>query len=211
MLPATVFSVTLEVAEPRQLLKRYYPNGRLGGLTVDGRPPSALGQHVVLSVRVKKPAREFILRGQVAWARVKGSKQLAESYGIDFLPEDDAMRVRLLAFARNELPDDVTRLEHRVQVELPARIIYEGRSRSEFLADLSPGGAFIRTWDPLEPHVLLELLVRPPRSFLGLQLHGRVAWQRRAGSDPGMGVEFVNTDPVMRERIKRLLERLSGM
>ncbi len=209
MQPIEPIAVTLEVDEPRHLLERHYPNGRLGGLTIDGRPPSALGQHVTLLVRVKHPAREFLVQGQLAWARRKASKQLSESFGIDFLPADDAIRVRLLAFARNELADEVTRLEPRTQVELPARIIYGGRSRSEFLADLSPSGAFIRTWDPLEPNLEIELLVRPPRSLLGLQLSGRVAWQRRAGSDPGMGIEFLNSDPVMRQRIKKLLERLA--
>ena len=115
----------------------------------------------------------------------------------------------LLNVARNELTDDVTRLEPRMAVELPARIIFGGRSRSEFLADLSPSGAFIRTWDPLEPNLHVELLVRPPRSILGLQLLGRVAWQRNAGTDPGMGIEFLNNDPIIRERIRRLLERLN--
>jgi len=209
--PPAVIPVALEVDEPKQLLERHYPNGRLGGLTVDGRPPSALGQHVVLTVRVKRPSREFIVHGQLAWARRKASKQLGESFGIDFLLTDDAMRLRLLSFARNELPDAVTRLEPRVAVELPARVIYGGRSRSEFLSDLSPSGAFIRTWDPLEPNLHLEVLVRPPRSILGLQLLGRVAWQRLAGADPGMGIEFLNNDPIMRERIKRLLNRVAGL
>ncbi len=204
-----VIAVTLEVAEPRQVLERHYPNGRLGGLTIDGRPPGALGQHVVMTVRVKKPARDFAVHGQLAWARRKASKQLGESFGVDFLPSDDAVRLRLLAFARNELTDDVTRLEPRIAVELPARVIFGGRSRSEFLADLSPSGAFIRTWDPLEPGLHIELLVRPPRTILGLQLLGRVAWQRNAGTDPGMGIEFLNSDPIIRERIRRLLERLS--
>ncbi len=208
-MPTTaVIAVTVEVAEPQHILERHYPNGRLGGLRLDGRPPGALGSHVLLRVRVRKPAREFEVAGQLAWARRKASKQLSESYGIDFLPGDDARRTRLFAFARNELADEVTRLEPRVQVDLPVRVIFGGRARSEFLTDLSPGGAFIRTWDPLEPNVELDLLVRPPRAILALHLSARVAWQRLAGTDPGMGIEFLNADPVMRERIKRLLERV---
>jgi Tfp pilus assembly protein PilZ len=169
-----------------------------------------LGDHVVLTVRVWRPPREFIVHGQLAWARRKASKQLGESFGIDFLASDEGRRGRLLAFARNELTDDLTRLEPRVQVELPVRVLFGGRSRSEFLADLSPGGAFIRTWAPLEPNLRVELLVRPPRSLLGLQLFGRVAWQRNAGADPGMGIEFLNNDLIVRERIKRLLHKLSS-
>ncbi len=205
-----VIGVTLEVDEPRQLLERHYPNGRLGGMTVDGRPPGALGQHVMLTVRVKKPSREFTLRGQLAWARRKASKQLGESFGIDFLPSDDAKRVRLFAFARSELEDAFTRLEPRIQVEMPVKITVAGRTRSEFLADLSPSGAFIRTWDPLPPNTQLELVVKPQRVLIGLQLSGRVAWQRRAGADPGMGIEFLYSDPAIRERITKLIERVAS-
>lgn len=203
-------TVTLEVDEPRRLLERHYPNGRLGGMTVDGRPPGALGQHVVLTIRVRKPSREFTVRGQLAWARRKASKQLGESFGIDFLPSDDAKRMRLLAFARSELDDAFTRLEPRIQLELPVKITVAGRVRSEFLADLSPSGAFIRTWDPLEPNTKLELVVKPHRSLLGLQLSGRVAWQRRTGTDPGMGVEFLHGDPAVRERIASLIARVES-
>ena len=49
--------VTLAVAFPADVLNRYYPNGRLGGLTLDGSSPSALGQIIDLTVKIERPAR----------------------------------------------------------------------------------------------------------------------------------------------------------
>src|SRR4051812_49531367 len=74
--------VVLEVAFPADILHRFFPNGKLGGLTIDGPAPSALGQLVELVVRVERPSREFNLRGQLAWARHKGSRNLKECFGI---------------------------------------------------------------------------------------------------------------------------------
>jgi len=67
--------VVLEVANPGEILSRYFPNGKLGGLTIDGPSPSALGQIVELVVRVAQPQREFNVQGQLSWARHRGSRQ----------------------------------------------------------------------------------------------------------------------------------------
>src|SRR4051812_28898521 len=91
--------VVLEVAFPADLVSRYYPNGKLGGLTVEGLAPSALGQMLELVVRIDRPPREFVAPGQLAWARHRGSRGLKESFGVDFLPGDEASQ-RLLLFAR---------------------------------------------------------------------------------------------------------------
>ena len=207
----SVVTVSLEVSEPDALLERLYPNGKLGGVTVSGKSPGALGQHVLLTVRVRRPTRrEFTLRGQLAWARYKASKALGASFGIDFLPEDDATRQRLLAFARQEVGSEATRFEPRVQVELSVRLVHAGRLRREFLADLSPGGAFIRTWDPIPLDERVELVVRGPLQLRALRLQGRVAWLRQTGDDPGMGIEFIERDDATRHRISDLIAKLTS-
>ncbi len=94
--------VTLGVAFPADVLHRYYPNGKLGGLTIEGPSPSALGQLIDLTVKIERPAREFTVRGQLAWARHKGSRNLKECFGVDFLAGDEGGQ-RLLAFARRDL------------------------------------------------------------------------------------------------------------
>jgi uncharacterized protein (TIGR02266 family) len=205
----TVAEVGLTVGQPHELAERYYPNGKLGGLSVDGKAPGPLGMRVQLKVRVKKPARTFVVKGQLAWARHKAPRGQTAAFGVDFLPEDDATRVRLLAFARNELEEGATRLEDRLQVELPVRLVHEGTTRKEFLADLSAGGAFVRTWNPLEPGELVELSVRPPRSLMSLTLKGRVAWRRTTGQHTGMGIAFEDDGHGARERVEKLLARLS--
>ncbi len=198
----------LKVATPVELAGRYYPNGRLGGLSVAGKSPGALGQLVVLEVQVEKPARQFHIRGQLSWARHTDHRGSPAAFGVDFLPEDDASRVRLLAFARQELDGDHTRSAQRQQVSLQVRLVHGGAQRKEHLADLSTGGAFVRTWNPLPIGAPVQLLLRPPMALTSLELNGHVAWVRSVGEHTGMGVEFTHDD-AMRERLARLLQRLA--
>src|SRR5689334_1957823 len=99
--------VTLEVASPQELLERWYPNGKLGGLTLKGELPGPLGTRCDLVVRAAHPALaspggasppavHFKLRGQLAWARHKGSRGMQECFGVDFLADAAAGRERLL-------------------------------------------------------------------------------------------------------------------
>jgi uncharacterized protein (TIGR02266 family) len=208
----TEVDANLVVETPEALVDRYYPNGTLGGLSVDGRLPAALGTRMLLTVKVKKPVREFTVRGVLAWVRHSTTRQVG-SFGVDFTPDDDATRVRLLAFARREVDADAVRVEKRVQVELPVRLVHAGHTRREFLADLSTRGAFVRTWNPLAVGEQVQLAVRPPGALAvllprSLELDGRVAWARTTGDHPGMGIEFT-VDDAARARVEKLLARLA--
>ena len=198
----------LRVSSPAELAEHYYPNGRLGGLSVNGKSPGALGQLVQLRVDVVKPARQFVLKGQLAWVRHKSGPNQPTGFGVDFLPEDDATRVRLLAFARQEVSSDATRIEQRQQVELKVRMVHEGRPRKELVADLSPGGAFVRSWNPLPVGAKVALSLRLPLSFSAIDLNGHVAWVRLAGEHPGMGIEF-QSDEGSRVKLEKLLLKLA--
>jgi uncharacterized protein (TIGR02266 family) len=200
----------LKVGSPAELAEHYYPNGRLGGLSIEGKSPGALGQLVLLKVDVVRPARQFVLRGQLAWVRHKsGGPNQPTGFGVDFLPEDDATRVRLLAFARQEVHSDATRVEQRQQVELKVRVVHEGKQRKELVADLSTGGAFIRSWDPLPVGSKLQLALRLPLTLSALELKGQVAWVRRAGEHPGMGIVFEHEGEVGKQKLEKLLSKLS--
>lgn len=201
-------SATCEVETPQALLGRYYPNGKLGGLTIDGQPPAALGQRVRLTVLVRQPTREFELQGVVAWARRKGSKSLVACYGVDFETGEDAARNRLLSFASDKLRPEALRTEHRVHVELPVKVLHGDTERKEQLVDLSSGGAFIRTRDTLDLGTLVTLSVRAPMTLVAMQLEGRVAWVRRGGPSPGIGVEFTDPDGKQRNSLAKLLAKL---
>lgn len=200
-------TTTLLIEHPGELVDRYYPNGKLGGLTLDGEPPSTLGAAIVVTVMTKKPLREFRFHGIVCWARHRAARQPA-SFGVDFSPSDGASRERLLAFARNEVSAEAVRGERRLDVELAVRVVHEGRVHKEQLADLSLGGAFVRTTTPLKKGEAVELTLRPPLSLGSLLIRGHVAWLRHDGPQAGMGIEFI-ADTETHAKIKRLLLRLS--
>lgn len=201
-----VAATSLFVEQPRELVDRYYPNGKLGGLMLDGEAPGELGKPIRVTVKVKKPAREFTFQGSLAWARHRAARQPA-SFGVDFSSSDEASRDRLLAFARNEVAPEAVRVERRLQVELAVRLTHGGTVRKEQLADLSVGGAFIKTRAPLKAGEVVELSLRPPLSFGTLSLRGYVAWAREKGPHAGMGIGFV-TDSDAQGRLERLLARL---
>jgi uncharacterized protein (TIGR02266 family) len=201
-----VISVTLEVTFPGDVLPRYYPNGKLGGLALDGKPPGALGQLVLLTVKFERPEGSITVKGQLAWARHRGSVMLKESFGVDFLGDHE----RLLSFAKAEIGPEALRGSPRVLADLPVRITHHGFTRKEFLVDVSSGGAFVRSMLPLNVGDTLELHLKPPRSLTGLTLKGVVAWQRLTGDAPGFGVQFVGDDPKDRARLDKLLARLNA-
>lgn len=202
--------VSLSVQNAPELLRRYYPNGKLGGLTVDGQVPIAVGQFVELTVLVAQPARQLSVQGQLAWARYRGSKAFAESFGIDFVSHDEGGRERVLKFARQELSPEVFRTDERVLTDLPVKIVHAGQVRKEFLVDISLGGAFIRSAEPLSLGEPVEMQLRAPGSLLGMKIKGRVVWTRHVDPHPGMGVMFSNESDESMLKLAKLLKQLSG-
>lgn len=204
--------VVLEVETAQDVLHRVFPNGKLGGLTVDGRCPASLGETVEVEVRVRAPRRSFQVQGQLAWVRHKGARALKECFGVEFSEAHEASTARLLAFARNEVEDEALRVEPRVVTNLPVTLVHKGDTRHEFLADLSSGGAFVRSANPLLPGEAVTVYLRAPLavSLLAIKLKGRVAWVRRTGQAPGMGIEFDFEDLGANRRLLKLLERLGA-
>ena len=199
----------LELTRPKDLLERLVPNGKLGGVVLDGPLPGPLGERVALTVHFAEPAaRHFTVLVQLAWARHKGNATLREGFGADFLPEDDAGRQRLISFAREEVPVEVSRFDERVATDLAVVITHEGQARKESVIDLSQGGAFIRTGKLLPVGATLAFKLRPPLSLRTLKLHGRVAWVRGVGNPRGMGVEFLFDNADQATQVRKLLERL---
>lgn len=197
----------LSVATPQALAASHYPNGKLGGLTVPGKPPGALGQRVRLRVECDKPHRQFVVEGQLAWARHKAGPGQPSGFGVDFLPDDDGSMARLLAFARGEVDWQATRAATRHQVSLQVKLVHAGRPRKEWLADLSVGGAFVRTWNPLPVGSPVQVYLRSALSLTSLEVPAQVAWTRHVGEDPGMGLEFIAV-PELAARLEKLLARL---
>ena len=198
-------AVRLDVGYPAEIWGRYYPNGRLGGLRVDGRPPGQLGQLVELFITVEKPRREFTLRGQLAWARYQNTGEQKESFGVDLQGDEEAVN-RVSQFANASLDAEAMRAEPRLSVELPVRLVANGVQRKEIAADLSLTGAFVRSGQPLPVGELLELKLRAPGKLLSATFKAKVRWSRQTGDATGMGLEF--TDPDAQERMAKLLRSL---
>ncbi len=196
------------MTDGQDLLARYYPNGKLGGISVDGPCPGVLGQLVELTVRFPQAQRQFTVRGQLSWARHQHSKNLRECFGIDFVALDEGGRERLLSIAKNKVDPESLRTYERVATDLPVRIVHAGVTRREYLADVSLGGAFIRSADPIDPGHPLELHLRPPRALLGFSVNGVVVWSRRTGNAVGMGVKFVDFGKRELERLSALIDRV---
>lgn len=208
MAAAKTAKLELTFDRPEDLLARLYPNGQLGGMFFDGLPPVALGAKVELTLRVTSPSpRHFNVHTQLAWVRHRLPRQ-KEGFGLDFLPEDAKGRERLVAFASGKALDEPIRAEERLSVALEVLVMHNGAVRKETLADLSQGGAYLRTKTPLAPGTDVEVSLRPPLSLRRLRLRARVAWTKKRGDDAGMGLQFIYADARQQDRLRRLLERI---
>ncbi len=202
-----IFEVEFERAD--ELLQRLYPNGRLGGLTLDGISPATAGARVGLVVHILSPARRhFSVRTRVSWVLRKGARGVNECFGLDFLEEDAGARQRLVDFAMGKGSLETARYEQRLQTDLPVVLNFDGSHRHEKLADLSLGGAFVQSQAPLPAGSEVALTVRPPRALMRLHLPARVAWMRDTGDATGMGLAFGLQSPKQAERLQKLLARL---
>ncbi len=89
------------------------------------------------------------------------------------------------------------------------------RSAEETTANISRGGAYLRSWEPLEAGRRVIMAITLP-SGGELQLTGRVVWTRRelrrvdgdAVDAPGYGLEFFGSSETELTRLDRLLSNL---
>ncbi len=80
----------------------------------------------------------------------------------------------------------------------------------EFSANINEGGIFIETDSPAELDALVQLQFRVPGLDTPIQVAGRVAWinQDKSEGPRGMGIEFQQLDPSIRETINDLVRKL---
>ena len=89
------------------------------------------------------------------------------------------------------------------------------RASRELLANISEGGAYIRTTDPLSPGRRVLVEIELPQGG-AIEAVGRVAWSRKimgAGGKlegSGVGVEFVGGAPGRRDPLQGFLDRYGG-
>ena len=108
--------------------------------------------------------------------------------------------------------------ERREDLRVPTALKVSYLSPMEFVDDylhnLSLGGLFVKTNDPLSPGEQTPLKVFLPDKEKELEVTGEVMWVRREEEDtpegklpPGMGLRFLNLSKEARERIIGTLTR----
>ncbi len=189
-----------------------------GGIFFATRKPLALGEAVVISVRLGKRRSPMLLRGLVAWRRPgKHSTKTKAGIGIELLPTETQTRDYLLSVARGDSSEMLSRRHQRLPVELPVTWQVPGalRDNSGTLLDIGRGGAFVRTTQPLPDDADVVLMVSPPGAEIAMPLSARVAWRGHpAGGlegEKGFGVEWKARDAGGNRRIKELVRRIEAM
>lgn len=83
---------------------------------------------------------------------------------------------------------------------------------TDWAVNISRGGMFINTRNPLSVGSIVRLIVSLPDAAFPFDLTGRVIrvhpHDPNSDMDPGMGIEFVDVDEEKRARLERFVERL---
>ena len=85
---------------------------------------------------------------------------------------------------------------------------------TDWAVNISRGGIFINTRNPLAVGSVVRLIVSLPDAAFPFDLTGRVIrvheFDNPSNQVPGMGIEFMDVDDEKRSRIERFVERLRG-
>ena len=192
--------------------ERYLSDLAGGGLFIPTRSHLAVGDPVVVSVRIGRRADPVLLRGNVAWRRPgKHSTKTKAGIGVEFHPLEAQARDYLLSLASGEAEASSARRHQRLPIDLPMLWQVSGslEERPGVLRDIGRGGAFIRTDEPIDKGEVV-LKVAPPGAEVAMPVSARVAWVA-PGDDAGFGVSWRARDAGGGRRIKELVRRMERL
>lgn len=117
-----------------------------------------------------------------------------------------------------EVPGSEDALERRLEDRIPKkyRIAYTTPQAlvKSYLHNISVGGVFVRTSNPLDPGTRLSLKITLPDAGKELEVECEVTWVRKEEErapegvlPPGMGVKFLNLAQDARGRIEKILHQ----
>jgi Tfp pilus assembly protein PilZ len=195
-------------------LEHYLPELASGGIFFATRKPLAIGEPVVVSIRLGKRRSPTLVRGQVVWRRPgKHSTKTKAGIGIEFLASETQTREYLVSVAKGDSTEMMSRRHQRLPVELPVRWEVPGalQDNAGILRDIGRGGAFVMTEEPLPNDTDVVLKVSPPGAEVAMPLSARVAWRGHPGGEHGFGVEWKARDAGGTRRIKELVRRIEAM
>jgi len=194
-----------------EFLRHYQPSLAGGGVFFPTREAIPLGTPVIVEFRFPGLCNKQLLRGFIAWRRAgKHRTKLRAGLGIEFLSTEAKRRDFVIAVAKGEIVEMITRRHRRLPVTLVAnwRVICDRDTHHSHVEDIGPGGAFLRTTDFLPPGTEIVLDVTPPGSLRPLEIAAKVCWTRHTEGEEGIGVEFKARDAGGTRRLKELVRRL---
>ncbi|HEX3697345.1 MAG TPA: PilZ domain-containing protein [Polyangia bacterium] len=201
-------------ASGAEFVEHYLPALPCGGIFFPTRRPLAIGEPVVVSIRMGKRRSPMLLRGHVVWRRPgKHRTKTKAGIGIEFLISETQTRDYLVAVARGDSAEMIARRHQRLPVELPVTWQVPGalQDNSGVLRDIGRGGAFVKTEQMLPADTDVVLKVSPPGAEVAMPLSARVAWKGQPGGEHGFGVEWKARDAGGNRRIKELVRRIESM
>jgi type IV pilus assembly protein PilZ len=102
----------------------------------------------------------------------------------------------------------------RLHHEIPVAYKSVGSFLSDWATNISQGGLFINTRNPLPVGTSVKILIQLPGTSFPCELAGRVTrvaeFDNHANMVPGMGIEFTGVDDERRQQIDAFVLRLRG-
>lgn len=198
------------------LLTQYLSDFGSGGLFIPTRRALAVGEQVVVSVRLGTRRSPLLLRGVVAWRRPgQHRNKIKAGIGVAFLESELQKRDYLLAVARGDAEGASARRHQRLPIDLPVHWQVPGSLQENpgVLRDIGRGGAFVRTEEPVGRDTDVVLKVAPPGAEVAMPVSARIAWVVPPGvaAEPGFGVAWKARDAGGNRRIKELVRRMEQL
>jgi uncharacterized protein (TIGR02266 family) len=110
-------------------------------------------------------------------------------------------------------PSDTNkRKAERLHHEIPVAYRSVGSFLTDWATNISRGGVFINTRNPLPVGTEVKILIQLPGARFPYHLDGRVTrvteFDNHANMVPGMGIEFTGVEASRRDEIEAFVERL---
>lgn len=186
----------------------YVDKGATSGLFIEGDLDVELGEPIDVELHFLEEQVHFRLRGEARWRRSHGSRRgVPQGVGVELLPEEARTKALLLDFVDGKEMSLVVRTARRYGVTLEVKVKQGGTFITDRTDDISEGGAFILSDDPVPVGSRIELKLLPPGAWLGIGVKAVVAWKREQGRR-GFGVEFQFDSERQRRRVSKLVGHL---
>jgi type IV pilus assembly protein PilZ len=151
-----------------------------------------------------------------AKVRERGSER-ATGFWADFEPDLRAQaRISRALASVPEKGGSERRATRRIAMRLAVRFGTVDHLRKEYTTNISAGGMFIRTEHPPAMNEVVQVSLALPGAGAPLDARAMVVHRvtpeeaRQRGVDPGVGVQFVESDDRFRERIDQIIAGAAG-